>query len=199
MYFFSPVRGIISAVKVCCFLRFCLVLATVPLSHISIAMRHNMQLVALTALTVLTQCEGTPASATTITPSDLVQTTSSPIPSPTPKETDICVQRKFLSASFCIERYPGWTNTLLSAAGFLCCWEMPMPVEGNPKLSSVKKRNPDAAKYLTLSLGLGCHMMRMETWPTGVCIMALVPQGCERGKGFWYCLYSGVMKMVYRL
>src|SRR4051812_1761925 len=52
-------------------------------------------------------------SLTTDTPPDA--TSSAPIVSPTPKETDICLQRKFLTAPDCLELYPGWTNDLLAA------------------------------------------------------------------------------------
>ncbi|KAK0614720.1 hypothetical protein B0T14DRAFT_528956 [Immersiella caudata] len=103
-----------------------------------------MRLVALFALGVLPFCQGTPLTVTT-TASELA--IPSPSLTPAPKETDICLQRKFLSAPYCIDQYPGWTNVVLSAAGFHCCWEMPMPVEGNPKLSAWLKydENGDVA------------------------------------------------------
>lgn len=84
-------------------------------------------------------------SLTTDTPPDA--TSSVPIASPTPKETDICLQRKFLTAPDCVDLYPGWTNDLLAAVGFQCCWAMPIPVEGNPKVSAWLKfdENGDVA------------------------------------------------------
>ena len=73
-----------------------------------------------------------PLNTTAVIPPSL---TSPPTPRPTPKETDICLQRKFLAVSFCNDINPEWNNNTLKAAGFRCCWDMPMPVEGNPKLS----------------------------------------------------------------
>ena len=69
-------------------------------------------------------------------------TTTAGTPRPTPKETDLCLQRKFLTAPFCNEINPELNNNTLQAAGWRCCWDMSMPVEGNPKLSLVNPNSP---------------------------------------------------------
>ncbi|KAI0881335.1 uncharacterized protein GGS22DRAFT_197060 [Annulohypoxylon maeteangense] len=39
-----------------------------------------------------------------------------------PDETDLCLQRKFLSASLCTDLDTTYTNATLPSLGWYCCW-----------------------------------------------------------------------------
>ncbi|KAI8964618.1 hypothetical protein F5Y11DRAFT_315490 [Daldinia sp. FL1419] len=47
---------------------------------------------------------------------------STPTPQADPPETDLCLQRKFLSANLCSEIDPTYTNETLPGLGWYCCW-----------------------------------------------------------------------------
>ncbi|KAI1372318.1 hypothetical protein F4677DRAFT_449440 [Hypoxylon crocopeplum] len=47
---------------------------------------------------------------------------STPMPQADPPETDLCLQRKFLSASLCLDIDPTYTNETLPSIGWYCCW-----------------------------------------------------------------------------
>ncbi|KAI2622392.1 hypothetical protein GGR54DRAFT_598370 [Hypoxylon sp. NC1633] len=47
---------------------------------------------------------------------------STPTPQAEPPETDLCLQRKFLSALLCSNVDATYTNETLPAAGWYCCW-----------------------------------------------------------------------------
>ncbi|KAI0380274.1 hypothetical protein F5Y04DRAFT_257816 [Hypomontagnella monticulosa] len=47
---------------------------------------------------------------------------SAPAPQADPPETDLCLQRKFLSAELCSDIDPTYSNATLPAAGWYCCW-----------------------------------------------------------------------------
>ncbi|OTA94983.1 hypothetical protein M434DRAFT_394195 [Hypoxylon sp. CO27-5] len=47
---------------------------------------------------------------------------SSPAPQADPPETDLCLQRKFLSASLCSDIDPTYNNETLPGLGWYCCW-----------------------------------------------------------------------------
>ncbi|KAI0106864.1 hypothetical protein F4814DRAFT_429252 [Daldinia grandis] len=49
-------------------------------------------------------------------------TTSTPTPQEDPPETDLCLQRKFLSANLCSEIDATYTNATLPGLGWYCCW-----------------------------------------------------------------------------
>ncbi|KAI2604139.1 uncharacterized protein GGS25DRAFT_534612 [Hypoxylon fragiforme] len=48
---------------------------------------------------------------------------SSPMPQDDPPETDLCLQRKFLTAERCEDIDPAYTNATLPSAGWYCCWQ----------------------------------------------------------------------------
>ncbi|KAI1770810.1 hypothetical protein F4818DRAFT_431996 [Hypoxylon cercidicola] len=47
---------------------------------------------------------------------------SSPTPQADPPETDICLQRKFLSAEVCSDIDAMYNNATLPSFGWYCCW-----------------------------------------------------------------------------
>lgn len=47
---------------------------------------------------------------------------STPAPQADPPETDLCLQRKFLSALRCEDLDPTYTNVTLPDQGWYCCW-----------------------------------------------------------------------------
>ncbi|KAK1752596.1 hypothetical protein QBC47DRAFT_61278 [Echria macrotheca] len=76
-------------------------------------------------------------TTTTNIPSSSTSTTTTTKPTPPPKETDLCLQRKFLSAPICTDLDPSLRNTTLSERGWKCCWDMVLSLQGNPHLSYV--------------------------------------------------------------
>jgi len=116
-------------------------------------MLGKMRGVVLVVLSASACCQGTPLSVFSDPPLQLVTATGTAAASPaTTKETDICLSRKFLAVSHCNDINPEWTNSTLAAAGFKCCWEVVLSLEGNPKLSFVEIPVPYAAQRLTPNL-----------------------------------------------
>ncbi|KAI1393005.1 uncharacterized protein F4822DRAFT_148034 [Hypoxylon trugodes] len=47
---------------------------------------------------------------------------STPTPQSDPPETDLCLQRKFLTADLCSDIDATYTNETLPGLGWYCCW-----------------------------------------------------------------------------
>ncbi|KAI1463121.1 uncharacterized protein F4812DRAFT_447723 [Daldinia caldariorum] len=47
---------------------------------------------------------------------------SAPAPQADPPETDLCLQRKFLTADLCSDIDSTYTNETLAGFGWYCCW-----------------------------------------------------------------------------
>ncbi|KAI1414160.1 hypothetical protein F5Y13DRAFT_198078 [Hypoxylon sp. FL1857] len=47
---------------------------------------------------------------------------STPAPQADPPETDLCLQRKFLTADLCSDIDPTYSNETLPGLGWYCCW-----------------------------------------------------------------------------
>ncbi|KAL7623603.1 hypothetical protein AAE478_005155 [Parahypoxylon ruwenzoriense] len=89
---------------------------------------------------------------------------STPMPQDDPPETDLCLQRKFLSALLCRDIDPTYNNVTLPDLGWYCCWyQGPF---APPPAQPVSTAQLQTAASLVELVKLGCPtaLHKRTTW-----------------------------------